>query len=368
MSDEVFDVNSIVTAHAAKIKEQDTSGQNQENKNEGGLGADKPAADKPDGTAKPQEKVPENEGVSALLKELGIESIDVLKDRLKPKDAVVEETPEQKEKNESLYRANLQTYAVQEGLMKLDDFAKMENLKGVPDKDLVFNSMKDQLKDEVLSEDAELKGDELETAIKEAFEKEFPLESKNEKVKTRAENKLKREASEIRQPYQKSYEKSKQLFDNDLDLRKSYPEFSKKINGLVSENIPEKFNVFKDKDGEEDISIEVELTEKDKKEILEKVAKKAENPNTYALYKKGELATIQQLVKQETETFMWDKYRGDGLKKVAETFLSRGTKKGSTVGATQPFALNQSKPTGEGGKRSRGDKEQEVLDSLEGKK
>ena len=307
--------------------------------------------------------------VNDLLKELGLTDISELKEKLKA--PAKELSPEEKEKQESIYKANIQKFAVEKGEMKLEDFTKLENLKNKADRDLVYDNWLEDWKEENEGSDDLENLDESEIAekAKEDFEKEFKLSSTNEKVKAKGEAKLAKAAKEIRQPLESSYNKVKDEFDREDDIRKTYPDYDKTVRKFVNEKKKKKFDFYKGKDGEIEIPIDIELSKEDKAEIAENIAKKIQNPETFSSYKKGELEALQKLAKTETDNFIFNKYKDEGLKRVAETFLSTGYKKGLAkggMGAKNSFAVNQAKNTAEGMQKAT-DAKTEVLNSLQGK-
>jgi hypothetical protein len=362
MSDEITNVDDIVIAHAAKMKEN-AGGENQEKVIEK---VDPPAGgteQKKDPVDPLKDKQPDppaaSNPVDDLLKELDLESLDALRERLKPKDPAKPESPEEKTKRESLYEASLQKHAVEKGAMKLEDFTTLQNLKSKDDKSLVFEKWLTEWKEENPNVDAL----EVDRLAKEEFESEYKLNSDNEKAKARGLSKIEREAKELRTPLEKAYAAVKENYDGVRDLEVNFPEFNKKVTALSKEFIPEKFTVFKVKDKvgdkEEDVNIEVELTPADRVEILNAVGKSILNEGNYVnaanydLYKKGDFRALQALAKEKAEGLIAGKYRDAAAQKIATEFLSRGTKRGSTTGATNPFPLEgDGKKTDEKGGQS----------------
>lgn len=356
MSDENSSINDIVSQHAAKVKEKESgsSSQNTEKEKEvipdgGGSGNDN--SDPPPPKAE--------DAVSGLLKELNIDSVEALKEKLKPKDPVVEEGPEEKERKKNIYEANLQSYAVEQGVMKLEDFQKINTIKGKEDKDLVFDEFAAGYKeDNAAATDQE---------IKEAFDLKYDLQSENPALKKWAEKQITKQAKLIREPLESSLNTAKKNYDEELGIRSTYPEYSKKIIGLVDEAIPTKVNVFKDKVGDEEIPVDVELTAEDRKEIAAEVLKEINNQSTFSAYKKNDEAGIKKLIGEKVEAKLWStKYREKSLKKIADTFLRTGGKNGSTTGAENSFAAKQDIKTQTGPKTTQS-KEDEVLDSFKKK-
>ncbi|CAK9250151.1 unnamed protein product [Sphagnum jensenii] len=87
----------------------------------------------------PPADAPKPDPVADLLKELGVESLDSLKERLKkPEAPPADLTPEEKARQDEAYKADLINYAVKNGNMKVEDFNKLDALKAKADADLVF--------------------------------------------------------------------------------------------------------------------------------------------------------------------------------------------------------------------------------------
>lgn len=364
MQDGSTNVNSLVESHAAKLQSNE-SGENQENtevKDPPPAGDGTPKTDPPAGGDPPK-----GTDYTELLKELGLESVDALKEKLKPKPADIPESPEEKEKREAVYEASLRKHAVETGAMKLDDFTILESLKGKDDQALVYDNWLKGWKED----NPDVDPAEADRLAKEEFESEYKLSSTNEKAKARGIAKIKKEAGEIRTPLENKVKAVKENYDGVRDVEVNFPEFNKKVTGIIKEFIPEKFTVttVKDKigDKEEDVPIEVDLSAEDRVAILQSVGKKIlENEENYKLYKKGDFKALQEIAKKEAESLISSKYTGAASQKIATEFLTRGTKRGSEVGSKVPFPLNNNErqETGTGNKTE----SQKVIDSLTGKK
>jgi len=358
MADETLTVNDIVTQHAAKIKET-TEVKNPEEKKVEPVVA-------PAGGANTEKKedAPVVDPYKGLLEELGLESLDALKERLKPKEDKVESS-EEIEKRENLYRVEMQKYAVEQGLMKPDEFTKLETLKQKDDRTAVYESWLPAWK----AENPDVDPADVETRAKEDFESEYHLNSTNEKAKARGLAKITKEATEMRSPLESSYTRVKTEFDEDRSIKNDLPAYNKALAGAIQENIPAKVKLFETKDGEDTVPVEIDLTDDQRKEIYAKVDKKLRNSSTFQLVKKGDLKQLQEMAKREAEAEIWATQREAGLQKIAETFLKRGDDKGykrGSVGAKNPFPLIQDNKKMDGG--DKGSAQQQVLDSLQGKK
>lgn len=354
---EITSVNDLVTQHAAKIKES-TEVKNPETKVE-------PVA--PTGGPNPEKKedAPVVDPYKGLLEELGLESLDALKERLKPKDPDKVESPEEKEKRENLYRVEMQKYAVENGIMKPDEFSKLEVLKAKDDRTAVYEDWLPGWK----KENPDVSPEDVESRAKEDFEDEYHLNSTNEKTKARGLARIEKEAKEMRSPLESSYTRVKTEFDEDRSIKNDLPGYNKSMAGFIQENIPAKVKLFETKDGEETVPVEIDLTDDQRKEIYAKVEKKLRNASTFQLFKKGDLKQLGEMAKREAEAEIWNEHRQAGLQKIAETFLKRGDEKGykrGSVGAKNPFPLLQDNKKMDGA--DKGSAQQQVLDSLNGKK
>lgn len=303
--------------------------------------------------------------VKDLLKQLNFESLDALKERLKPKDAERVESPEEKERRENLYKVEMQKYAVENGLMKPDEFVKLEGLKAKDNQALVYENWLSGWKEE----NPDVDPSDVEARSKEDFNSEYHLDSDNEKKKSRGLAKIEREAKEIRNPLESSYTKVKTDFDEDREINRNLPDYNKKLAGFIQENIPEKVKVFEHKVGEETIPVEIELTAEERRAIYEKVDKKLRNSSTYQLYTKNDLTQLADIAKREAEAEIWAVNRERSMKEIAEKFLKKGDESGykrGAIGAKNPFPLIKDGTKTDGIDHQSA--QQQVLNSLQGKK
>lgn len=336
-------VNDLVTKHAEELKEKGAGEQSQTN------------------TEKKEEVIVETTtttepDLKAELERLRKENEELKKTPAK-KEPEKAKTPEELANEKAVYDANLIQYAATSGDLKPEDFTKLHTLRSKEDRDLVFEKFAADHKEDNPDADEE--------EIQNAFDEEYKIKSVNEKVRMRGAGRLSKEAGEIRSPLTSSYEAVKGRFDRENEVRTDYPAFSKKVEEITVASIPAKLEVFKDKDGEEDVLVDLDLTDAQRKDITEKVAKKMNTPKTYALYKDGKLEDIQKKTKEVTEALIWNEYRQDALKKVAATYNDRGIKK-ARVGPNNPFPLTETDISA-GARKGREDAAAEVLASLKGK-
>ena len=270
--------------------------------------------------------------------------IDALQKALDEKNNRVDKTPEQIKKDEEVYQAKLKAYAVENDLMKNEDLQRYDNVKASEDEALVFDSFAAEVKDEILEElGDDASEEEIIAAIRKEFESEYPLNSKSEKVRARAEAKLKKAAGEIRSPLESSFNTAKTRFDDEQSVRSEYPKYQEAVNKVVV--VPDKIPFYKEGEGEDAIEIQVEVSEKDKKEILVSLQNIIKDPENFILHKNGKTEEVQNKIKSELEYQLWKRLGDTGKKAMAEKLIevghSRGLAKGSDTGAKNSFATNQ---------------------------
>lgn len=356
-------IDEIVQQHAASNQENNNAA-NQENGNNGNDNSGNGSSDEGDAQNQGAGSGDKGQGAEGgvetelqkLLKELEVDSVDALKEKLKKPAADL--TPEQKEKAEALYKLDLKKFAVENGVMKDEDFVQLDTLKAKQDADVVFEKFKEQYK----AENPDVSDEDLEQEAKDEFEEEYKLNSKNEKTKERGVSRLAKEAAEIRQPLESSFNSVKERFDNETQLKQIVPKFTEKIGLISNELVPEKKEWFVGKDGEESVPIEVEISPEDRKEIADKVSKRLQTSDIFNLYREGKVDEIKTIATDYADYLVGQKVRDAGNAKIAEIFLGRGAAKGSTIGAKNSFAVNQAIQTAhEKEKKSTAENEQAVL-------
>lgn len=294
---------------------------------------------------------PPTDDLKGLMTEFGVDSVEQLRERLKPKDDAIE-SPEQKKKREDLYHVEMQRFSVEEGLMKPEDFVQLNTLKAKDDRSLVFDNWLTSWKEE----NPDVQPEELERRSREDFDAEYHLNSQNEKTKARGEKKLADEAKSLRNPLETAYGTVKTRFDEEQALKADFPNYNKKLTGLIQDAIPGKIKLFEGKGNVEDetsevVPVEAELTDDQRKDIYAKVLKSLNNGGTYQTYKKGDEKAMQDAVGKAVESVLWSDYRPIALQGVASTFHRKGFEKGQ-IGAKNPFPLNKDKSPAGGGKES----------------
>ena len=160
-----------------------------------------------------------SEAAEELLKRFNVGSIEELEEKL-GKSGEKKLTKEEQEQADAIKEAELQKFAVEKGIMKLDDFSQLKTLKSKQDADLVFERYLDDWKEEnpdVKVDDYTTEADILKLA-KDDFEKEFKLNSEKESVKAKGIAKLAKAAAEIRNPLEESFNEAKGQRDAHTDI------------------------------------------------------------------------------------------------------------------------------------------------------
>lgn len=242
-------------------------------------------------------------------------------------------TSEEIAKAEQTRKADFIKYSVEEDLLKVEDFTKYESLNAKADRDLVYESWYENWK----SENTEVDPADAAEQAKRDFEAEYKLDATNEKTKARGEARLKKEAEEMRSPVVNSYKKAEHQFSNYITAKESLPNFHKAVDDIIKEAVPDDLT-YKTKEGEEDVVIDgVKLTPADKAEIA-KVFKSNKNFISF-LQNKGDTAALKELISNKVQGYLTVKYAKQIQDKIYETAHGIGMKKGSTVGAKNPFGL-----------------------------
>lgn len=354
-------VNEIVEQQANQNKENSEKQAAEEKEKippeEGAGGKEKEEQDK-----QKEDEVPNP--VADLLKKYGFATVEELDAKLKEEKKEEKElTPEEKAKQQEIYEAELHAYSVKNGKMSLSDISKLGELKKAQDRDVIFEKFKKEFKED----NPDIAEEQFDAELNQAFEDEYKLSSKNEKTKLRGETRLAKEAKEVRSPLEQVYERTKGEYDEEAAIRKTYPEFAKKVETVSSEIIPEKYDFFKKKDGDEEVPVEIPISAEDKKTIAAQLTKEMQTPEVFEMYQKGNIDGINSLSKSRLESILWTKYKDQGLEEVSQKFETRGFAKGQ-VGSKNSFALNQEKNVDQANKLKKGEEaRQEVLDNLQGK-
>lgn len=231
-----------------------------------------------------------------------------------------------------LDNVNFRKHAVENKLMKNEDFTVYESLKGKADSDLVFEDFSKQFKED----HPEIADDEIEAQTKTAFENQFHVNSADKTLKARGEKLLKKEAAELRTPVETSYNKAKESYDDNKTIKAKHPEYVKFFNDISKETLPDKITLYTAKEGEEEIPVEVEITAEDKKAVEDKFFK---NVKTFNKFISGEPEEVKVELSAKINSFIRERKMQEAFSKTWEKAHGIGVSKGSETGAGQPFAV-----------------------------
>lgn len=260
--------------------------------------------------------------------ELGISDKETLRTLLSEKREL-SASPEEKTKRENLERANQLKYFAENNLMQVDEVGRLESLKTKSDKDLVFDNFSTEYKQD--------NPQATEDEIKSAFDIRYDLENENPATKKWAERKISSEAKSLRDPLQNKFETAVKSYNEDRAMTAQYPAYKKWIDDLIKENTPDKIVVFKTKEGEDDIEVPVELTKEDKAEIAKLFGENGKTFNAFVKNKNTE--EISKSLAKKINGFIRERKFDQIMAKSREVFEGIGVKKGSGVGAQQPFSV-----------------------------
>lgn len=265
------------------------------------------------------------------VKEWGFDSPEQLKEHFaKLKESNVSE--DVKKKEQALNDIEFKRYAITNDLLKEDDFKNYESLTAKQAQDLVFEKYLADFKEDnpEIEDEAEL----LEAA-KEDFESTYKLNSVSEKAKQRGLARIEKEAKELKTPIESSFLTAKEQFELAKTVAKTYPEFEKYVSEKVKQHTPDKAIVYKVKDGETEIPVEIELTEEDRAAMVKDFAKHT----NYHKFTKGDKAAFEAELDRKMQG--WVKLnKADAIySKAIETGISIGAKKVAPIGAENPFPL-----------------------------
>lgn len=272
------------------------------------------------------------------IKNFGFDNVDQMKQHLQQtrENRVPDET---KKRNAEIEKAEFIKVATDEGLLNVDEFSAYENLAKKSDRDLVYEQFASQFKED--NPDAT---DEL---TRTEFESEYKLDSDKEKSKARGEARLKKEAEDLRSPLSGKYNAAKEFVDNYKISTKELPTFYKFVDDLVNELTPETFSLAKAKDNTKDDEDELDIPVKFTKEQRDEISKLFKTPKHFNAYldNKDKLKeTLAPSLTKKINSIIKVNNFDSAVSYALTQGKGIGRKKGSNVGAEQPFAVVKNMP------------------------
>jgi len=270
------------------------------------------------------------------LKSYGYDSPEALKTFLqKQKEESI--TPEEKLQKENIEKANFLKYGTEQKLITVDEYNAFENIKSKSDQDLVFESfLKDYKEDHPEITDEK----ELSEAAKDDFDYEYKLkDGVSESAKKKGLAKLARDANDLRAPFESKVVSAKSKFEETTSQEKlvkdNYPKFEKFLKESIVKNTPDKTVLYKAKNGEEEVPVEIELTQKERDAMF----KEFSTPKTFREFLDKKPEEVQAILDKKMQGWVKLNKFDEVNAKTFEIAKGIGTKEGSNIGAENSFPL-----------------------------
>lgn len=266
------------------------------------------------------------------LKSYGFDSGESLKIFL-AKQKELNISDEEKDKKANIEKADFIKFSAENDLLKVEDYNQYETIKSKTDIELVRQRDFEEFK----ADHSDITDEE---ELKEAFEEDFNYEYKlnegiSEAAKKKGAAKLAREAKEIRSPFESKITEAQSKYNENKQIKETYPKFEKFITESITRNTPDKMVVFKTKDGDDEIEIDIELTQADR----EAMAKSFKTPKTFHQFTTAKPEEIQAILDNKMNGWLKLNKFNDINEKVFEHAKGLGVKKGSNVGSENPYPL-----------------------------
>lgn len=297
--------------------------------NEGGGTADPPTQvnQPPLDQSTPVANIPESAFTIEEIKNLGFDSKEAMLAVIQKSKADTRSV-EEKDKETQIEKAEFLKFAAENDLVN-EDFKRYESLQAKADRDLVF--------EKYAAEEKKDNPDLTDQEIKENFELDYKLNHEDTKIKAKAEAKIAKEAKELRSPAESAWQHANSEYDYHKKAASAVPGFDKMIDEIIKSSVPDKL-VFKTKDGDQSIDVDVDLTKEQKAEV----EKKFKNPKVFADWFNStdeEKKAFKSKIEKKVEGFLKINLFDSGMQKSFDTGKGIGTKNGSNVGAVNPFPL-----------------------------
>lgn len=257
-----------------------------------------------------------------LLAKAGVDSVDDLLERLKPKQELTEE---QKKEALTKYEAAIDSFAINNGLMTRDDLVRLDNVLKSDNNALAYAEFGKQFK--------EVKSDATQLEIETAFKLYYNIDSTDEQLKALGQKNIESLGTNLRNQITAKRDAAKERYDTELGKKDKLPAFSKAIRQSIADNVPEEISLYKQ--GEESVVFKVP------KELRADLEKFLVQPEVFDEFlAAGDSQQLKAKLKDRIEGFMWLNNREAMAKTIFEAGISHGTAKGSTTGATASFKMN----------------------------
>lgn len=270
---------------------------------------------------KTEEKGDQKDTLKEFMEKHGITSQEELAEKLaaigkKP------ETPEEIDKRNRAYRASVDKFAQDKGLISREDIHQLENLRAAKAEDVVWNKFKEDWigahpdhDKATIDEDARLD-----------FEAQYHLNSDNALLKQRGEKMLMRDRDEIVGPLEQKYADAEAQYNDNNTQQEQISGFAGLIKSAI-EGAPKEISF-----GEGDDKVVYQLEGKINIKELDEFLVRQDLWEKY-LNKEDIKDQLTELV----EFYVWKKHNKEIASEIRKSGYSAGIKNGSNVGASAPF-------------------------------
>jgi len=262
--------------------------------------------------------------IDDLLKKFNLQTVEELEQKLNPPAQL---TPEQQKRNEDVFKASVQEFAVRNLDMTPEEFVEMENVKGLTDQELVFREFKRNWIAEN-KDNPDFKDKDLDAEAKYEFDEMFHINSENSRVKDQAQKIIEKTAANLRGDYEDKWNDVKTQYEKKQTFVNNVSQFKAVIKNDVLKSLPKEMTF--DIDGENKVVYSL-----DKVDLKEVESYLVNDQNLDFFVQKGGPEASKRM-NDLVKNFIRLKYHEDIVNTAIKTAMDIGTKKGG-VGAKAPF-------------------------------
>lgn len=269
----------------------------------------------------PKAEGAQKDALQKFLEDNGLASEDELKERLAA-SGKKPESPEDVDKRNRVYRASVDKFAQDNGIITREEILALENMKAATPEDVVWPKFKEEWLVEhpdhdkaTVDEDARLD-----------FEAQYHLNSENKILRQKGEKMLQRDREEIVGPLEQKYADAETQYNERNTQQDQIVGFAGLLKSAI-EGAPKQIEF-----GEGDDKIVYQLDGKlDVKELDEFLTRQ----DLWEKYLNKE--DIKDELNELVEFFVWKKNNKEIANVIRNSGYSAGLKEGSKVGASAPF-------------------------------
>lgn len=239
----------------------------------------------------------------------------------------------EKERIEEGKKADFIKYSAENGLLKVEDVNTYETILKKSDIDLALERHTEEWRED---NPEVTEPSEISDQAKADFQEKYNLNSENAKQKARGEERIKKQAADLRTPISSKYKAAEASYQECKAMEGKIPEFNKAVSDLITECTPDKLVIGKVKEGDSEVPIEVELTKKEREELTKSLV----TPKMFQRFTNSkDLSEFKNSAAKRINGILKEKYFDAAIEKSYTAGKGIGTTQGSNVGAEQPFAI-----------------------------